>query len=84
MAKEQEFIITANGDGEGDESLSNCQKRTAVIRWGPNFVEEVSTLKGEQTAECKIIGNWLGGKKVVLSYGACLNYDCIWNFGYTG
>jgi hypothetical protein len=78
----EQFIITANG--EANAQLGSCNKLKAVIQWGPGYVDGVSTLKGEQPAKCKIIGNWLGGQKVILSNGDCQNFDCVWNFGYTG
>lgn len=81
MSKEQ-FIITTGGTP--DAYPGNCRKTGAVIRLGPGFVEGQSTLDGNQTAECKIIGNRLGGQPVIILDRACQNDRCPYNFGYTG
>jgi len=78
----EQFIITTGGSP--DAYPRNCRKTGAVIQWGPGFVGGQSTLAGDQTAECKIIGNWLGGKRIIFIGGACQNFNCIWNSGYTG
>jgi hypothetical protein len=82
MTGEQiQFIITAAR--EGDAPLGNCNKPGAVIKWGPGYKVGISTLEGEQSAECMIIRDLLGGKKVILSCGKCQNEACSWNTQYT-